>query len=204
MQSDIPASALVRLAALLEGCETPWVVGGSTGLVLRGAQLERAPRDLDVYVDKKSVSIVHDLLSPYSLDGPEDNETERYHSILSHYRLSGSLVELVGDFRVSALQSVYATEVGEVLFPNSDKFLIEGREIPLVPLAHELIFNLLRERKDRALVAGELIHRQPDKHLPLLQTLMDRNRLSPDVAAEALKMAQTHSEDWDNVREAPL
>jgi hypothetical protein len=99
---------------------------------------------------------------------------------------------------------VYATEVGDVLFPNSDRVQVEGYEIPLVPLAHELIFNLLRERKDRAYVAGALIHQQPDKHLPLLQTLLDRNRLSPDVAAEAFSMTQTHSNDRVTVREESL
>jgi hypothetical protein len=195
MQSYIPASALMRLAGLLEGCDVPWVVGGSTGLALRGARLERAPRDLDVYLDKESVSLVHDRLKAYALDEPESNATERYRSILSHYRLEDTLVELVGDFRVSALQSVYSTEVGDFLFPFSDKVQLDGHEIPLVPLAHELIFNMLRERKDRALLAGELIHLQSDLHLPILLALLRRNRVSRDVAEDALRIAHAHTND---------
>ncbi len=189
MQSDIPASALAQLTATLESCDARWVVGGSTGLSLRGAILDRAPRDIDIYVDRKFVSHIHEMLSPYSIDGPEENKTERYRSILSHYRLADTIVELVGDFRVSALQSVYATEVSEVLYPNSDKVEIDGHIVPVVPLGHELIFNLLRERKDRAILAGQLISQDPGKHLSLLQALLLRNRLSPNVAAEALKMA---------------
>jgi hypothetical protein len=201
MQSGIPATALARLAALLEGCNAPWIVGGSTGLALRGARLERAPRDLDVYVDKESVSLVHDRLRVYALDEPENNATERYRSILSHYRLADTLVELVGDFRVSALQSVYSTEVGNFLFPYSDRVQIDGHLIPLVPLAHELIFNMLRERKDRALLAGELIHLQSDIHLPILLALLRRNRVSRDVAEEALRMAHAQTNNWAIERE---
>ncbi|MCD9021215.1 nucleotidyltransferase domain-containing protein [Cohnella silvisoli] len=204
MQSDIPVSALALLAETLESCEARWVLGGSTALALRGARLERAPRDLDIYVDKESVSIIHDKLSQYAMDGPENNETERYHSILSHYHLAGSVVELVGDFRVSALQSLYTTEVSEFLFPNSDMIQVEGYKVPLVPLGHELIFNLLRERMDRASVVGELILRDPVKHLPLLQILLQRNHLSSDVAAEALRMTRAGSEDSNKMQEEPL
>ncbi|WP_256757278.1 nucleotidyltransferase domain-containing protein [Cohnella sp. WQ 127256] len=189
MGIDLPASALARLAAMLDGCKATWVVGGSTGLVLRGAKLDRAPRDLDIYVDNASVSIVHERLSSYALDEPVDNQTERYQSILSHYNIIGTQVELVGDFRVSAYQSLYTTEVSPFLFPNSDKISVEGYEVPLVPLGHELIFNLLRDRKDRAEVVGHLIRQAPERHLPILHALLKRNSISSDIAAEALNLA---------------
>jgi len=190
MEGDVPFSALAQLAASLEGCEARWVVGGSTGLVLRGANLERAPRDIDVYVDQDAVPYIHARLSPYHLDGPEDNQTDRYHSILSHYRIAGTMVELVGNFRVSALQSLYVTEVNDFLFAASDKVDLDGHEIPLVPLGHELLFNLLRERKDRAAVAGELIAKDCEKQLPILQALIQRNKLSPEISVEALKLTK--------------
>jgi hypothetical protein len=190
MQSDYPASALARLAEIMKGCDARWVVGGSTGLVLRGAALKQAPRDLDIYSDRENIPQIHKRLLEYRLDGPENNETERYCSILSHYRLLDTIIELVGDFRVSALQSLYTTEVSEVLYPGSDKVDIQGLDIPIVPLGHELIFNLLRERKDRAIVAGQLISQEPAKHLPMLFTLLQRNSLAAGVAAEALQLAQ--------------
>lgn len=194
MQSDYPASALARLAELLESSKARWVVGGSTGLVLRGAQLDQAPRDLDIYTDSDNVLHIHKCLREFVMDEPAPSETERYRSILSHYQLSNTTVELVGGFRVTALHSVYTTEVNEVLFPNCDKVEIEGHRVPLVPLGHELIFNILRERKDRARVAGQLISKERVKHMPLLLMLLQRNQLAASVVEEALLLAQASHE----------
>ncbi|WP_186438193.1 nucleotidyltransferase domain-containing protein [Cohnella terricola] len=189
MRNDLPLSALTKLIAELEEEEASYVVGGSTGLVLRGANLDRPPRDLDVYVDEDAVRPVHERLRSYALDGPEDNETEKYHSTLSHYRIEGTMVELVGHFRVYARQSVYTTEVNGFLYPNCDIIEFDGVKVPVIPLGHELIFNVLRERHDRAEAAGKLISQDPDKHMPLLKELIRRNRLSEQIAAETLALA---------------
>jgi len=191
MRNDLPLPALTRLIAELAEEKTGYVVGGSTGLVLRGASLDRPPRDLDVYVDEDAVRPVHERLRSYALDGPEDNETEQYHSTLSHYRIEGTMVELVGDFRVNARQSVYTTEVSGFLYPNCDVIELEGIKVPVIPLGHELIFNVLRERLDRAEAAGKLISQNPEKHMPLLKELIRRNRLSERIAAETLALAGT-------------
>lgn len=195
MQNDFPAAALARLAARLERCDAKWVVGGSTGLCLRGASLDRAPRDLDIYIDKPSVPIMHARLFEHKLDGPEENETEHYRSILSHYTIGDTVVELVGDFRVNALQSSYLTEVDELLYPNGDIVDVAGHPIRLVPLGHELLFNLLRERKDRAAVAGQLMAREPQRHMPILHMLLERNRISAEVTRQALSLAEGISAD---------
>lgn len=193
MQSSFPALALAHLTETLQSCEARWVLGGSTGLALRGANLERAPRDIDIYADKDSVYLIHDKLRQYGLDGPEDNKTERYQSILSHYRMGDTVVELVGDFRIHALQSSYVTEVEQLLFPNRDEVEFQGFTVPLVPLGHELIFNLLRERTDRALIAGQLLSRESGKSLSLLHTLIQRNQLAAAVSNEALRLVQNDS-----------
>ncbi|WP_239614132.1 nucleotidyltransferase domain-containing protein [Cohnella mopanensis] len=189
MRRDWPMSALARIAATLDNCDARWVVGGSTGLALRGARLDRAPRDLDIYVDNDDVMSIHKKLDAYAIDGPQENTTERYHSTLSHYSISDSMVELVGSFRVSALHSMYTTEVSDFLYPYSDRVEVEGYEVPIVPLGHELIFNLLRERQDRAIVAGGLISHDPQRHLPLLQQLLGRNTITNAIAEEALRLA---------------
>lgn len=190
MGSEVPAEALAELAALLGSEEVVYVIGGSTGLALRGAELGRPPRDLDVYVDEEDVGDVHRLLRPYALDAPESSVTERYRSTLSHYRIAGAMVELVGGFRVSARESVYKTEVREVLHPGCDLIGLEGTGLPVVPLGHELIFNLLRERLDRAEIAGKLIAASPEKHVPKLRLLLDRNRLAPEIGEWALRLAE--------------
>lgn len=191
MQNGYPASALTCLADLLEGCEARWVVGGSTGLVLRGAKLDRSPRDLDIYADLASIPAIHERLAAYALDGPEPNETARYRSVLSHYRMEETLVELVGNFQVSAPGSNYVTEVDRFLFPEGDSASItaRGQTVRLVPLGHELVFNLLRERMDRAIVAGALIAQNPSRHLPVLLALLERNTLSGEIVEKARALA---------------
>lgn len=193
MQSGFPALALARLAEMLQSCEARWVLGGSTGLALRGAKLESAPRDIDIYADRESVYLIHDKLRQIVMDPPEDNETERYQSILSHYRVEDTVVEVVGNFRVKALQSCYLTEVNDVLSPSCDWIESQGYTIPVVPLGHELIFNLLRERKDRAQIIGELLSQDPHKHLPILHTLLQRNQIASNVSNEALTLAKADS-----------
>jgi hypothetical protein len=197
MDSGFAASAVSLLAEKLRGCEARWVVGGSTGLSMRGASLERPPRDLDVYADRSSVPILFARLSEFAVDGPAQNETERYSSILSHYNMQNTIVELVGQFRVRALQSDYMTEVDDVLFPNADIHKMNGYEVRLVPLAHELIFNLLRERMDRAAIVGHLIANDPAHHLPLLHTLLEKNKISSKVAQHALSLAGGTAEQED-------
>lgn len=99
-----------------------------------------------MYVDDEDVDLVHRLLQAYALDEPESSVTDKYRSTLSHYRIAGAMVELVGGFRVSACDSVYLTEVRQVLYPACDRIELGGAILPIVPLGHELIFNLLRER----------------------------------------------------------
>lgn len=190
MESDVPIDALAELASALGSGEVRYVVGGSTGLALRGADLGRPPRDLDIYVDEQDVGLAHRLLAAYELDVPENSVTDRYRSTLSHYRIAGAMVELVGGFRVSAKESVYMTEVREILYPACDRIEMGAVALPVVPLGHELIFNLLRERPDRAVLAGKLIAAEPGRHLPKLRTLLERNRLAPQVAEQALRLAE--------------
>lgn len=190
MHTGDPVSATVRLAELLDGCGVPWVVGGSTGLALRGAKLDREPRDLDVYADREAIPALHAKLAAHAVDGPADNETDIYRSILSHYDVAGTVVELVGDFRIASSGSAYRTEVGQALYPHADEAVAEGTRAKLIPLGHELIFNLLRDRMDRARVIGDLIAADPARHMPVLRMLIERNRLSDDVARLALRMAE--------------
>ncbi|MNW16650.1 hypothetical protein D3C71_2155640 [compost metagenome] len=56
-----------------------------------------------------------------------------------------------------------------------------------MPLAHEFVFNILRNRPDRYLAIAVLIRNNPSKHLPLLSKLLARNEWSADLVA---KMAE--------------
>ena len=136
MHTGDPLSALKRLAELLDGCDARWVVGGSTGLALRGAKLDREPRDLDIYADRDAVYAIHQRLAAYAMDGPAESETDRYRSVLSHYKLEDTIVELVGDFRIEARESVYQTEVEHSLYPYGDSLLTGGMTVKQIGRAH--------------------------------------------------------------------
>lgn len=181
--------AVAELARRMATCGASWVLGGSTGLGMRGAALERTPRDIDIYADAEDARLIHAQLRNWATDEPEKSVTERYRSILSHYAIAGSAVELVGEFRISAAGSQYLTEVAQVLHPAGDRRFVAEAEVRLVPLGHELIFNWLRERLDRCELIGAMIRREPDRHLRLLRTLLDRNKLSADARRQICKFA---------------
>jgi hypothetical protein len=181
MEIGYPAPALDALAAHLSNTNALWVVGGSTGLVLRGAALASPPRDLDIYTDEQDVTEIHRRLKAYAIDEPSPSTTPRYRSILSHYLLEGTVIELVADFEVRALGSLYRTEVRRILHPDGESWAVPGTSITLVPLAHELLFNMLREREDRVDVIGRLIREQPERHLKVLRQLIERNEISPET-----------------------
>ncbi|TJY44357.1 hypothetical protein E5161_02955 [Cohnella pontilimi] len=182
MHQGYPAAAIAVLAERLQNCGGVWVVGGSTGLAVRGARLDRPPRDLDIYADETDMDAIHRRLTEYALDTPTPSQTGQYRSRLSHYSVEGTVVELVGGFEVRAGGSLYRTEVREMLDPYGEDFHVNGQKVKVVPLAHELLFNVLRERGDRTELAASLIREQPDRHLPVLNILLERNDLSAETA----------------------
>jgi len=143
--------ALCGIADRLAGAGIAWVVGGSAGLMLRGLPLPAPPRDLDLYADPADAKAMHEALAIWAVDRPVRSVTERYESILSHYRVEDVNVELVGGFVVADRGCRYEVRVREVLLPETESRILEpcGAGAAIVPLAHELWFNWLRGRRDR-------------------------------------------------------
>lgn len=153
-----------------------WVVGGSTGLSLRGLPLPASPRDIDLYCDEEDGADIHHRLSDFSVDAQAFSESDIYRSTLSHYLIGGWRVELVAGFEVSAFGCRYVTEVARLLTPFGNRLPIEGdHRITLVPLAHELWFNALRGRADRVKIIAEGMRPHWKSHLAELETIESRN-----------------------------
>lgn len=194
--------ALFAFAELALGSGVRWVLGGSAGLALRGARLSSAPRDLDIYADAASVQSLHDRLKPFALDGPVWDESGSYRSLLAHYGIAGTSVELVGDFEVKARGSRYKTEVDGLLYENGDIWP-SGSDKPgraairLVPLGHELIFNVLRKRQDRSREAARLIRENPGAHLPVLDRLIARQLLSAEALGELRRLTAADASGFE-------
>ncbi|MGZ7444874.1 hypothetical protein [Paenibacillus sp. TH7-28] len=180
-------AAIGQMAGLCEGAEAKWLLGGSCGLWLQGVRLDTQPRDIDVYADEADARLVHERLREFATDVPRQDRTGSYASLLSHYRLDGVTVELVGGFEVKTASAFYRTEIAGILEENAPLVRLDGAELRLMPLAHEFVFNVLRERPDRYLAIAEVIRGEADRHLPLLSELLGRNQWTAGIVG---KMAE--------------
>ncbi|WP_141501040.1 hypothetical protein [Paenibacillus luteus] len=157
------------LAAIIQATEqssSPWIIGGSTGLMLRGIPLTADPRDLDLYCDDEDIDDLYKTLSSFAIDEPVISVTDMYRSRLCHFIIHEVQVELVGGFRVQAGGSAYETMVRKLLLPFSDQAYMDssGLSASVVPLAHELWFNYLRGRADRVEIIVRAFAGSPSKH----------------------------------------
>lgn len=176
------------VAKATAGSDAHWVVGGSCGLVLRGIDIGREPKDLDLYVDEAGVSQLHAGLAVYAVDMPQWSVTERYRSLLSHYAIDGLPVELVGGFVVEARGSRYRLEVSNWLIAHGKRIERNGSIIHLAPLSHELLFNLMREREDRAkaIVGAAILDGTAASLADELERLAKRNGIALTLLTERL------------------
>lgn len=169
------------LAAVAEATATNglnWVVGGSAGLMLRGLPLAAEPRDIDIYCDDEDVHSIYESLKPMALDVPVVSETDLYRSTLCHFQIGHYQVELVGGFRVTAMDCCYQTDVKQLLIPYGDDIMLERHVVHVVPLAHELWFNALRGRDDRVELIAQAYAAAPGVHEAALQAIEANNRFA--------------------------
>lgn len=177
--------ALERLYDLCGEGEAAWMLGGSCGLFLQDVTLPSPPRDIDIYSDMENADKVHQRLADIAIDNPRLDRSGQYESLLSHYQIHDMKIELVGGFVVKAIDTVYRTEIDELLLEESAKFQLgPERVIHLMPLAHEFVFNVLRNRPDRYIPISESIRREPKEHIPLLIRILKRNSWHADMVAE--------------------
>jgi len=167
--------ALTELAVRLREAKGAWVLGGSCSLMLQGVGITTAPRDMDVYADLVDASAIHELLRDIAVDEPHYDRTERYVSVLSHYALDSISIELVGGFEVRSEGGFYRTEIAELLASSAVQAEVQGQSLSLMPLAHEFVFNVLRSRPDRYVNIAAAMRKEPQKHMPLLAVLLQRN-----------------------------
>lgn len=170
-------TALLDVAQRLRQLPDAWLVGGSCGLVLQHIALPAPPRDLDIYVEESAVDHIAALLNDAVIMPPHHSETGIYRSRLSHFRIHGVKIEVVGGFQIANSGSLYRVEVNDLLALHSSHYVAQGMTIALMPLAHELIFNVLRNRPDRYELIAAAMRKQGDEHV-LLHQLLARNTFS--------------------------
>jgi hypothetical protein len=199
-QLDKLSEALRQVQRELQQVKAPWLIGGSCGLLLQGVALNATPRDLDIYTDMPGAEEIHHALSAFSIDEPVEDQSGLYRSVLSHYAISGIKVELVAGFEVAAYDSFYKVEASflynkyapEMIIPSeTDPTVDNGAiEIPLklMPLEHELLFNILRNRPDRYLAIAEVLVCRTIGMSAALLELIERNAISGTVVAKVQQL----------------
>ncbi|KGE17832.1 hypothetical protein PWYN_25080 [Paenibacillus wynnii] len=159
------------------GNSSLWLLGGSCGLLLHNVPLARPPRDIDLYADLGETDSLHNALSHWSLDHPEENYSKDCFSVMSHYRFGTYPIELVCGFKICSGYSQYIVETS-LLLKDAPLTYFEGiGYLRLMPLAHEFVFNILRGRSDRYESIAAVMRMDLASHLPLLQSLSQRNTL---------------------------
>lgn len=181
---ELPATleqALSDAADRLSKLPKCWLLGGSCGLLLQQVALSAEPRDIDIYTDECHVAKVHSQLEPYCTSRPEQSKTPIYQSVLSRYIIRGKQAELVGGFRIETVGSIYRVEVDTTLSRYAVTVSIGNGTIRLMPLAHELVFNVLRNRPDRYVPIAQRMISGDEVHLEALRLIVARNEFRADV-----------------------
>lgn len=171
---------LLITAESLNRAEPVWLLGGSCSLLLQGVKLDKSPRDIDIYTDTGGISELHKTLDIWAKDTPQLDEEGMYQSVLSHYEIEGYSVELVGGFTVTSHHSTYHVEVEHLLYDRGPENRLQDVSFRLMPLSHELVFNVLRGREDRYVAIADVIRQQAEHHVELLKLIISHNVWSQD------------------------
>lgn len=167
---------LTEIAQAFESASPAWLLGGSCALWLQGVDIASAPKDIDLFVDEPDAPIFHQLLTKWSVDKPMLDEDHAYRSLRSHYLHTGIEIELVGGFHIYPDHSSYQVEIGMLDQHRCDVWL-HGIQIPVMPLSHELLFNIMRQRADRYEAIAAVMSRDWQYHLPLLNSIIAQNHI---------------------------
>lgn len=187
-------TSLMHVGGQLNGSDAPWLLGGSTGCLLQNVRLERKPNDLDIYTDRRFIDRLEETLTEWTVEAVHYSKTVRYSSFLSRCSVARVEVELVADLSVSAESGKYHVEVEDLLMHFASNFQLENETISLMPLEHELIFNLLRDREDRFEPIAETI-RERGVDTTLWRALQRRNALCDSFWVRASKLVGFSGEE---------
>uniref|UniRef100_A0AAE9PR64 Uncharacterized protein n=2 Tax=Paenibacillus TaxID=44249 RepID=A0AAE9PR64_PAEPO len=131
-----------------------------------------------------------------SIDRQQVDRSGSYVSLLSHYDLEGFPVELVGGFEVLCDGALYRLEIERLLWSTGVQLELGSASLRLMPLSHELLFNILRNRPDRYKAIADVMKRDPRRHIIVLKQLLVSNIWNEeqlDKLAELLPWPELHS-----------
>ncbi|MET3209450.1 UNVERIFIED_CONTAM: hypothetical protein ABIC26_002397 [Paenibacillus sp. PvR008] len=197
--NKLPHELTAALSSLADGWASvavPWMLGGSCSLLVQEVELDRLPRDIDIYADIHAAKQLHAKPPGVMIDRQQVDRSGSYVSLLSHYELEGFPVELVGGFEVLCDGALYRLEVERLLWSAGIRLNLVRSSLRLMPLSHELLFNLLRNRSDRYEAIADAMKRDPQRHIAVLNQLLISNIWTDDQLGklqELLPWPELHS-----------
>ncbi len=156
-------AAIVTIAKSSAASGVRWLVGGSVGSVLHGVEIGTKPNDLDIDTTGEGSLSLEALLSRYVQEPLAFSETSLYRNHFGRLNICGVKVDLIGDLDVKHPAFVHRFRITPDVWCKRAIILIDGFQVGLTPLEHQLILNLIRGREDRIQpIASYLRRHGPD------------------------------------------
>jgi hypothetical protein len=176
--------ALVRVAQVAPITEVRWLVGGSVGALLHGVPLPSPPHDLDIDTSREGALALEGLLQPYVIEPVSESDTPLYHDYLGKLSINGAQVELIGDLDIKQTEFTHHFRLTDWLWQKRALVEVDGLQVGLTPLEHQLILNIIRGREDKADQIAAFL-RQHGADMDYLQETFERDR-APDWFREKI------------------
>jgi len=133
-----------------------WIVGGRTGLILQGVEVED-DGEIDICTTKEGAYAIEKILKPYQIDKTNYQESPTFKAYVGKYLINGITVEIMGD-----PQKLF--ENGEwVVIPKENVIEIEfdHQRINVFTLESELHYyqQTSKEKPVRLLTATKILER---------------------------------------------
>lgn len=144
---------LLKLIRLLNGKNIYWIVGGRTGLILQGVEVED-DGEIDICTTKEGAYAIEKILKPYQIDKTNYQESPTFKAYVAKYLINGITVEVMGE-------PVKLFENGEWMgIPSENVATIEfaGQPIRVFTLESELNYyrQTAKEKPERKVITGKI------------------------------------------------
>lgn len=139
-------NALKAFYQIIDGKNIPWVLSGSTSLVIQGVDVV-IHNDIDILTDEEGSKQINILLADYKVKEAEYSVTDKYKSFFGVYKIGEVNIDVMGEFQ-------YRLKNGSWSDPNQKHRIFikefQGMFLPVLSLQQELMEYQSLGRDDKA------------------------------------------------------
>lgn len=146
-------SVLTILCNHLSVVRDTWIIGGRTGLIIQGVEVED-DGEIDICTTKAGVYAIERILKPYQINKVAFQETPTFKAYVAKYLIDGITIEVMGD-------PLKLFENGEWMgIPKENVTTIEfaGKPIRVFTLESELRYyqQTTKEKPERRVITEKI------------------------------------------------